>query len=299
MKLTDILKQMLIEELEAMNCESCGQEENTQLLYEKLCPKGKAYADRRKDAGEKHSAYLMGRAVQVCSGGIGKKKKKVKKEEVEESLHSWFKEEDWVRIDTEGNIAGPCGSMKKGKPTTRCLPRAKAESLSKEERAATSKKKVAASKKGKQFVSNTNKAKVSFKSRTKDKKTESLDEMNLKQGLAAIGISLITLLGTPDTSKASTPTSTSQVASKSIIEKVVKRVEKEGYSIDFLEKVKYKNFENAGENDIKLELGTAKTISAARLTMMEFIRVNSIDRNKTLFMFNSKEEKFVIIYTKK
>lgn len=173
MKLLDILKKMLLEELEAMNCESCGQEENTEMLYEKLCPKGKAYADRRKAAGEKHSAYLMGRAVQVCKGGIGKKrkKKKVKKEEVEmleEDLHKWFNQEKWVRIDTEGDIAGKCGTMKKGKPTTRCLPLAKAKSLSQEERAATSKKKVAASKKGKQFVSNTNKAKVSFKSRTKD-----------------------------------------------------------------------------------------------------------------------------------
>jgi hypothetical protein len=167
MKLLDILKKMLLEELEAMNCDSCGQEENTELLYEKLCPKGKAYAERRKAAGEKHSAYLMGRAVQVCKGGIGKKRK-VKKEELEEleeSLQSWFKKEKWVRIDTEGNIAGPCGTMKKGKPTTRCLPLAKAKSLSKAERAATSKKKVAASKKGKQFVSNTDKAKVSFKNR--------------------------------------------------------------------------------------------------------------------------------------
>jgi hypothetical protein len=163
MKLLEILKKMLLEELEAMNCESCGQD-NTELIYEKLCPKGKAYAERRKAAGEKHSAYLMGRAVQVCKGGIGKKKKKVK-EEIEESLHSWFKREKWVRIDTEGNIAGPCGTMKKGKPTTRCLPLAKAKSLSKAERAATSKKKVAASKKGKQFVSNTDKAKVSFKNR--------------------------------------------------------------------------------------------------------------------------------------
>jgi hypothetical protein len=175
MKLLDIFKKMLKEELEAYNCESCGQDENVELLYEKLCPKGKAYAERRKAAGEKHSAYLMGRAVQVCKGGIGKKKKaknkKVKEgEEIDEgSLHSWFKKEKWVRIDTEGNIAGKCGTMKKGKPTTRCLPLAKAKSLSKEERAATSKKKVAASKKGKQFVSNTNKAKVSFKSRTKDK----------------------------------------------------------------------------------------------------------------------------------
>ena len=150
-------------------CHKCGTDNMDQMLLEKLCPKGRAYAERRKAAGEKHSAYLMGRAVQVCKGGIGKKKRVKEEEEIEESLHSWFNEEDWVRIDTEGNIAGPCGSMKKGKPTTRCLPRAKAERLSKEERAATSKKKVAASKKGKQFVSNTDKAKVSFKSRTKDK----------------------------------------------------------------------------------------------------------------------------------
>jgi SHS2 domain-containing protein len=94
----------------------------------------------------------MGRAVQVCNGTI-------KEEDLEEDLHKWFKEK-WVRIDTEGNIAGKCGTMKKGKPTTRCLPIAKAKSLSKEERAATSKKKVSGSKKGKQFVPNTKKAKL-------------------------------------------------------------------------------------------------------------------------------------------
>lgn len=141
-------------------CHKCGENVMDQMITEKLCPKGKAYAERRKAAGEKHSAYLMGRAVQVCKGTI-------KEEDLEEDLHSWFNKEDWVRIDTEGNIAGPCGTMKKGSPTTRCLPRAKAERLTKAERAATSKKKVAASKKGKQFVSNTNKAKVSFKNRSK------------------------------------------------------------------------------------------------------------------------------------
>jgi hypothetical protein len=52
--------------------------------------------------------------------------------------------------------------MKKDKATTRCLPRAKANRLTKAERAATSRKKVAGSKKGKQFVSNTDKAKVKF-----------------------------------------------------------------------------------------------------------------------------------------
>ena len=67
--------------------------------------------------------------------------------------------EDWVRINTSGNIAGPCGTMKKGKPTTRCLPRKKAMSLTKAERKATVAKKVRGSKKGKQFVRNTKKAK--------------------------------------------------------------------------------------------------------------------------------------------
>lgn len=124
-----------------------------ELLTEKLCPKGQAYVKRRKAKPyyEKHSAYLMGRASKVCQG--------LMEEEIDESLHDWF-EEKWKRIDTAGNITGPCGSMKKGKATTRCLPRAKANSLTKAERAATSRKKVAGSKKGKQFVPNTSKAKV-------------------------------------------------------------------------------------------------------------------------------------------
>ena len=125
------------------------------LLEKKLCKKGKAYYDRRKAAGEKPSAYLSGRAVKVCKGLM-------EEDELDESLCDWFKKEDWVRIDTAGNITGPCGTMKKGKATTRCLPRAKANSLTKAERAATSRKKVAGSKKGKQFVPNTKKAKVKF-----------------------------------------------------------------------------------------------------------------------------------------
>ena len=78
---------------------------------------------------------------------------------ITESLRDWFKKEEWVRIDTQGNITGPCGTMKKGDATTRCLPKKKAQSLTKAERAKTSRKKAAASRKGKQFVSNTNKAK--------------------------------------------------------------------------------------------------------------------------------------------
>ena len=77
---------------------------------------------------------------------------------VDESLRDWFKKEDWVRINTSGNIAGPCGTMKKCKATTRCLPRKKAQSLTKAERKATVAKKVRGSKKGKQFVKNTKKS---------------------------------------------------------------------------------------------------------------------------------------------
>jgi hypothetical protein len=123
------------------------------LLEKKLCPKGKAYYDRRINAGEKPSAYLSGRAVKVCKGLM-------EEDDLDESLHDWFTKEDWVRIDTAGNITGPCGTMKKGNKTTRCLPRAKANSLTKAERAATSRKKAASDK---QFVPNTDKAKVKFK----------------------------------------------------------------------------------------------------------------------------------------
>ncbi len=80
------------------------------------------------------------------------------KKAVIESLRDWFKKEDWVRINTSGNIAGKCGTMKKGKATTRCLPRKKAQSLTKAERKATVAKKVRGSKKGKQFVKNTKKS---------------------------------------------------------------------------------------------------------------------------------------------
>tara|TARA_Y100000361_G_C10984346_1_gene250757 strand:+ start:225 stop:503 length:279 start_codon:yes stop_codon:yes gene_type:complete len=88
------------------------------------------------------------------------KKEEILRAYIKENLRKWFKQEDWVRIDTQGNIAGKCGTMKKGKKTQRCLPRKKAQSLSKKDRAATSRKKT---KSNKQFVSNTKKAKVKLK----------------------------------------------------------------------------------------------------------------------------------------
>lgn len=85
---------------------------------------------------------------------------------ISESLKDWFKKEKWVRITTAGNIAGPCGTSKDTKNPDRCLPRAKAQSLTKAERAATARKKKAAGSKGKQVVANTEKAKVTRESIT-------------------------------------------------------------------------------------------------------------------------------------
>ena len=75
------------------------------------------------------------------------------------SLTKWFKE-DWVRIGSDGKIAGKCGTSKNKKNPDRCLPRSKAESLTKSQREATAKKKKAAGAKGKTVVANTRKAKV-------------------------------------------------------------------------------------------------------------------------------------------
>jgi len=75
------------------------------------------------------------------------------------SLDKWFKQ-DWVRIGSDGKIAGKCGTSKNKKNPDRCLPRSKAESLTKAQRAATAKKKKAAGAKGKTVVANTKKAKV-------------------------------------------------------------------------------------------------------------------------------------------
>jgi len=77
-----------------------------------------------------------------------------------ESLRDWFKKEKWVRISSSGNIAGPCGTSKNKKNPDRCLPKAKAQSLTKGERAATAAKKKKAGSKGKTVVKNTKKAKV-------------------------------------------------------------------------------------------------------------------------------------------
>ena len=77
-----------------------------------------------------------------------------------ESLRDWFKKEKWVRISSSGKIAGDCGTSKNKKNPDRCLPKAKAQSLTKGQRAATAAKKKKAGAKGKTVVKNTKKATV-------------------------------------------------------------------------------------------------------------------------------------------
>ena len=76
-------------------------------------------------------------------------------------LKKW-RDEQWVRIGTDGSIKGECGTSKNKKNPDRCLPLSKARSLSKAQRAKTARKKKSQGKR-KQFVSNTDAARVTRK----------------------------------------------------------------------------------------------------------------------------------------
>ena len=74
-------------------------------------------------------------------------------------LKKW-RDEKWVRIGTDGSIKGACGTSKDKKNPDRCLPLAKAKSMTKAERAKTARKKKRAGRKGKTVVANTLAGKV-------------------------------------------------------------------------------------------------------------------------------------------
>ena len=94
------------------------------------------------------SAYASGALVKcrkkgADSWGNGSKNESSILEGIEradESLHDWFNKEKWVRMDTKGNIKGPCAKEPgEGKP--KCLPQAKAHSLGKKGRASAAARK--------------------------------------------------------------------------------------------------------------------------------------------------------------
>ncbi len=77
-------------------------------------------------------------------------------------LKKW-REEKWVRIGLDGSIKGACGTSKNKKNPDRCLPLAKAKSMTKAERAKTARKKKAGGRKGKTVVANTRAGRVTKK----------------------------------------------------------------------------------------------------------------------------------------
>ena len=77
-------------------------------------------------------------------------------------LKKW-RDQKWVRIGTDGSILGACGTSKNKKNPDRCLPLAKARSMSKAERAKTARKKKRAGAKGKTVVANTKAGRVTKK----------------------------------------------------------------------------------------------------------------------------------------
>jgi phage-related protein (TIGR01555 family) len=86
------------------------------------------------------SAYASGYVVQRYKdlykrkhGSLSGAFKSDGQEVVEDDLEQWFKEQ-WVRLTSGGEIAGPCGERSEGEGKPKCLPKAKAQSMSKEER---------------------------------------------------------------------------------------------------------------------------------------------------------------------
>ena len=49
-------------------------------------------------------------------------------------LQSWL-DQDWVRLGADGSIKGSCGGRKEAEGKPKCIPRSKANSLSKSQRA--------------------------------------------------------------------------------------------------------------------------------------------------------------------
>ncbi len=77
-------------------------------------------------------------------------------------LKKW-REEKGVRIGLDGSIKGACGTSKNKKNPDRCLPLAKAKSMTKAERAKTARKKKRAGSRGKTVVANTKAGRVTKK----------------------------------------------------------------------------------------------------------------------------------------
>jgi hypothetical protein len=123
---------------EAQHSESCphcgGEMVSEELMNEK---KDACYYKVKSRYKVWPSAYASGALVKCRNKGAsnwgngGKKNESSILEGInraDESLHDWFNKEKWVRMDTKGNIKGPCAKEPgEGKP--KCLSKGKAAAL--------------------------------------------------------------------------------------------------------------------------------------------------------------------------
>jgi len=132
---------------EQHSCPHCGGEMvSEELMNEK---KDACYYKVKSRYKVWPSAYASGALVKCRNKGAsnwgdgGKKNESSILEGIQradESLHDWFNKEKWVRMDTKGNIKGPCAKEPgEGKP--KCLPQSKAHSLGKKGRASAAARK--------------------------------------------------------------------------------------------------------------------------------------------------------------
>jgi hypothetical protein len=132
---------------EQHSCPHCGGEMvSEELMNEK---KDACYYKVKSRYKVWPSAYASGALVKcrkkgADSWGNGGKKNESSilegLERADESLHDWFNKEKWVRMDTKGNIKGPC-AREPGEGKPKCLPQAKAHSLGKKGRASAAQRK--------------------------------------------------------------------------------------------------------------------------------------------------------------
>jgi hypothetical protein len=132
---------------EQHSCPHCGGEMvSEELMNEK---KDACYYKVKSRYKVWPSAYASGALVKcrkkgASNWGTGGKKNESSIlegiEQADESLHDWFNKEKWVRMDTKGNIKGPC-AREPGEGKPKCLPQSKAHSLGKKGRASAAQRK--------------------------------------------------------------------------------------------------------------------------------------------------------------
>jgi hypothetical protein len=227
---------------EQHSCPHCGGEMvSEELMNEK---KDACYYKVKSRYKVWPSAYASGALVKCRKSGAdswgngGKKNESSILEGIEradESLHDWFNKEKWVRMDTKGNIKGPC-AREPGEGKPKCLPQSKAHSLGKKGRAS------AASRKRREDP-NPERSGKAINVNTKKKSDESIDEGFGKMlgtaalaGSMALGAAGANARVTPDGQGGYTgglkPTATQQATDTA----PAKAEAPKGFSIEYLQK---------------------------------------------------------------